>query len=277
MAHCTDPRYLFSAAEQFLEQPGHPRIAPGTSHALVVQKHRGNGSCAVYLDGHAINLRAISLDRYYRWWWLEDFTALLSCTIKFLHTKMGRFNVERNPKCCHLIFDPMQQSWRVWKLKSNVHWKVMSVPDLKVNLNCPCQALYNLSLAVDFYGQTGRVSQWRSATGTELDREGIVLLRQVPRPTNCIGLGWCWWADDVGDVGDWLGGFQRNVKWSQIISNLKITVFTFKIRRGVWFFLATAIDFDRGPNRLVAKGACPNFITWTSHVIFYQSWPDSYI
>jgi len=41
------------------------------------------------------------------------------------------------------------------------------------------QALYNLSLAVDFYGQTGRVSQWRSATGTELDREGIVLLRQA--------------------------------------------------------------------------------------------------
>lgn len=39
------------------------------------------------------------------------------------------------------------------------------------------QALYNLSLAVDFYGQTGRVRQWRS--DTQLDREGIVLLRQV--------------------------------------------------------------------------------------------------
>jgi len=39
------------------------------------------------------------------------------------------------------------------------------------------QALYDLSLGVDFYGQTGRVRQWQSQT--QLDRDGIILLRQV--------------------------------------------------------------------------------------------------
>jgi len=52
-----------------------------------------------------------------------------------------------------------------------------------------------------------------SATSNELHWVGVMLVMLV------IGF---WW-------------FQRNDKWSQIISNLKITVFTFKIRRGVWF------------------------------------------
>ncbi|CAJ1406780.1 unnamed protein product [Effrenium voratum] len=102
----------------------------------------------------------------------------------------------------------------IWLIASILHTYLVeqnrSVADLGTEASR--QALYDLSLGVDFYGQTGRVRQFNSvgpktAPPSHGDRDGIVLLRQATGPAEGAFVKLAFRTEAGFD-------FQTDIKWS---------------------------------------------------------------
>ncbi|CAJ1352831.1 unnamed protein product, partial [Effrenium voratum] len=102
----------------------------------------------------------------------------------------------------------------IWLIASILHTYLVeqnrSVADLGTEASR--QALYDLSLGVDFYGQTGRVRQFNSvgpktAPPSHGDRDGIVLLRQATGPAEGAFEKLAFRTEAGFD-------FQTDIKWS---------------------------------------------------------------